>query len=109
MWHDMCIISSHIVPRSHIERDFLLYLQEVLDSQKEAVESAELCELQFSEVSSWIEDLNEQISQAKSDESVMRDLCNNSRDITKQGMLMYIRIVVTTYEMTVVIFSPICI
>ena len=89
MRYDMLMISSHTFSLTHIERDFLLYLwQEVLDSQKEAVESAELCELQFSEVSSWIEDLNEQISQAKSDESVMRDLCNNSRDITKQGMLM---------------------
>ena len=104
----MFIISSHMVSLTHIERDFLLYLQEVLDTQKEAVESAELCELQFSEISSWIEDLNEQISQAKSDESVMRDLCNNSRDITKQGMVMYITVVVYTNELTVVIFSPNC-
>ena len=104
----MFIISSHMVSLTHIERDFLLYLQEVLDTQKEAVESAELCELQFSEISSWIEDLNEQISQAKSDESVMRDLCNNYRDITKQGMVMYIPVVVYTNELTVVIFSPNC-
>lgn len=41
--------------------------------------------MQFSEVTSWIEDLNEQISQAKSDETVMKDLCTKSRDITKQG------------------------
>lgn len=61
----------------------------MIDTQKEAVQSAEEAERQLAELNGWVSKLNSRADEASRDENVMRDLCSKARELAKQGQIVY--------------------
>jgi len=62
-----------------------VFLQELLGTQKEAVQSAESCDSQLKDLEDWVMEYMGKVNAASSNSTVMRDLCNKSKDICREG------------------------
>ena len=67
----------------------MLLLQNVIDSQKQAVQSAEQSEQQLAALDDWIIELKGKTQDAARDEEAMRSLSSEARKLSKQGQYRY--------------------